>query len=216
MKTQGQAEKAYKQIKAWIFDGTFRPGRPLQEVILAEMLQMSRTPVREAINRLRNEGLLEFQKNKGALVRQFTKHEIGMAYVYAAAVEGMMCAVIAARADELDFSVIDSCFARMQQALDEKNANAWAAEDSNFHQELRNLCDNTFLTSAVESVYGQIHYTRMLVTRVLLDKNHSTQDHAELLGYIKNKDVVKARECMEKHILRIRQEVMDIQEAILW
>ncbi len=67
-----QAERAVKAVKDMIFEGKFKPGEPLSEVLLGEVLGMSRTPVREAINRLASEGLLKIIPGRGAIIAELT------------------------------------------------------------------------------------------------------------------------------------------------
>ncbi len=210
MAKHSQASIAYESIRTSILSGNLFQGQPISEMEMAEKLNMSRTPVREALSRLRSDGLLEYIAHKGVVVRQFSRQEIEMAYVYAQAVEGMLAGVVAENAANLDFTEAESCLARMQEALNNNDSTAWANADNEFHDTLRKLCGNSFLVKAVVDVYGQINYTRMLITRVALDKATSTKDHGMLLEYMKMGDVKSARESMEAHLCRIRNEVMRI------
>lgn len=207
MQKGSQAYRAYKSIQAGIFDGTLFRGYPISEVELAEKLEMSRTPIREAVTRLRSEGLLEYIPRKGFVVRQFNKSDICKAYEYTEAVEGKMVSLLAERAGEIDLTEARTCINGMETTLEAGDIDGWLQYDEAFHNALRDLCDNHFIVNALNSVYGQIYYTRMLVTRVMLDKQLSTREHRQTLQYIEQGNAEGARECTERHASRIRKEV---------
>ncbi len=205
-----RTNKAYEEIRASIFDGSLFGGYPVSEVELAEKLQMSRTPVREALVRLRSEGLLEYIPRKGVIVKQFSKTEIDMAYEFTEALEAKLACILAEHREKLDFSGLHARIAEMDAALDRNDIDAWVEADDQFHVDMRNLCPNKFIVDALKEVAGQIYYTRMLVTRVMLDKRRSTQEHGEMLRYIELGMGQEARDQTEQHIRRIRREVMGI------
>lgn len=202
-----RTNKAYEEIRSSIFSGKLFGGYPVSEVELAEKLHMSRTPVREALTRLRSEGLLEYIPRKGVIVKQFSTAEIDMAYEFTEALEGKLVCILASKRDELDFSQLHSRIAEMEEALEQGDIDAWVEADDLFHEDMRNLCPNTFIADALKGVVGQIYYTRMLITRVMLDKKRSTQEHREMLRLIELGQEQEARACTESHIRRIRQEV---------
>ena len=93
---RGQAD-VLKQLRGLILGGQFPAEQHLQEAKLAEILGVSRTPVREALISLKNEGLLTHHFNRGFFVRQFTLREIQNAYEVRAALEGLACRLAAER-----------------------------------------------------------------------------------------------------------------------
>jgi len=207
MAKESQAAKAYQSIRASIFDGTLFQGYPITEVELSEKLGMSRTPVREALSRLRSQGLLLNIPRKGVIVQQFSKQEIDMAYEYLEAIEGKMAEWLARNVASLSFTGAWCCVAEMDAALETDDAEAWARADDALHDELRDLCKNRFLVEALKGMYGQIYYTRMLFTRILLDKKQSTDEHRHMLLLISQGEADKARQCTEAHLRRVREEV---------
>jgi DNA-binding GntR family transcriptional regulator len=95
---------AYDQIRSGIVEGRYRPGERLIEQRIAEELDLSRTPVREAFRMLQSEGLVEVQPNRGVSVRGLEVEEIGDLYELRARLEAMAAELAAARAttEELD------------------------------------------------------------------------------------------------------------------
>lgn len=208
--SQTQADRAYEALRDSVISGKFLPGYPVTETELAQTLEMSRTPVREAIFRLCAEGLLESIPRKGVVPKQFTKEEIRQAYEYAEALEGKLVWLLVENGSVIDLSLLESCIVRMEQAIVSGDVDAWIQADDDYHNVLRNLSDNKFIKDALRSVNGNVFYTRMLVTRVRLDKGKSTKDHRDTLNMLLKHDAESAREVTEKHWRRIRREVMAI------
>ena len=95
---------AYHQIRRWIVEGRLRPGERLVEQRLAEELDLSRTPIREALRMLQSEGLVRFEPNRGARVRSLTMADIDDLYELRGRLEAMAAELAAVRAtpDQLD------------------------------------------------------------------------------------------------------------------
>lgn len=89
---------AYHQIRRWIVEGRLRPDERLVEQRLAEELQLSRTPVREALRMLQSEGLVALEPNRGARVRSLSVHEIADLYELRGRLEAMAAELAASRA----------------------------------------------------------------------------------------------------------------------
>ncbi len=102
--SQPSAEFAYHRIRQWIVEGRFRPGERLVEQRIATELEVSRTPIREAMRMLQSEGLVLMEANKGTTVRPLSIGEIADLYELRARLEGMAAELAATRAtsDQLD------------------------------------------------------------------------------------------------------------------
>jgi GntR family transcriptional regulator of vanillate catabolism len=85
------------RMREMVMNGRFQPGDHLQEIPLGEMLGVSRTPVREALVALHQEGLLTYRNHRGYLVRSFTLEEILDAYEVRGVLEGLGCRMVAER-----------------------------------------------------------------------------------------------------------------------
>src|SRR5437867_830283 len=73
---RGLNQQAYEEIRRRILEGEFQPSSPLSEHQLAATLQLSRTPVREAIKRLEKEGLVRSIPNRGTFIAELSAHDI--------------------------------------------------------------------------------------------------------------------------------------------
>ena len=97
---QNLVDLAYAEIKRAILDNVFPPGFQAAEVDIAKRLEMSRTPVHEAMARLQEEGLVRIQPRRGILVRGLTAEDVQEIYHVIIAREGAAAARLAQRGDE--------------------------------------------------------------------------------------------------------------------
>jgi DNA-binding GntR family transcriptional regulator len=118
MTTKGRpAAPAYEQIRQAIVEGQYAPGQRLIEQRIAEELNLSRTPVREALHRLVAEGLVLSEPNRGAMVRPLTVADIADIYGLRARLEAYAAELAAQRASEDDIARIDEGIAAFGAAL---------------------------------------------------------------------------------------------------
>lgn len=106
MSAEGGA--VYDRLRTAIVEGRYPPGARLVEQRLAEELQVSRTPVREAVRRLEAEGLVVVERNRGAHVRPLSEHEIADLYEVRARLEAYGAELAAERADAAEVAAIQN------------------------------------------------------------------------------------------------------------
>ena len=84
-----RSESVVEALRAAILAGQFQPGERLHEVKLTALLEVSRTPVRAALQKLASEGLLDYTPNRGYTLREFSLGEVVNAYEVRAVLEGL-------------------------------------------------------------------------------------------------------------------------------
>lgn len=94
---RNRQQTVVEQVREMIMTGAVEAGQRLLEIPLSEQLQVSRTPVREALIVLAEDGLVEYRPNRGYVVRQFSFDYIMQAYVVREALEGLVCRLAAER-----------------------------------------------------------------------------------------------------------------------
>ena len=101
--------RAYQELKQIILEGQVAPGKKLKEGDLAEALGISRTPVREAINRLEKEGLVEIFPQRGAFVVEFTEKDVFELFLIRENLEGLAARLAAEKISESSLAKLQSC-----------------------------------------------------------------------------------------------------------
>ncbi|AWR88147.1 MULTISPECIES: GntR family transcriptional regulator [Meiothermus] len=127
-------EQVYKQLRDWIIDGTLRPGEVIKDVELAEALEVSRTPVREALRRLEDEGLIETASHKWTRVARLDPEQADELYGIVQRLEVYALELAQFKLTEADFLTLEAANARLAQAIERHDAKAALAADNAFHQ----------------------------------------------------------------------------------
>lgn len=204
------AERAFETIRGMILDREVVPGDPLQEVELAARLGISRTPVREALNRLEATGLVERQSHRGTFVRRLSSKEVRDIYELAEALEGMVAYLVTAKvaAGDADVTQLQEALAAMESALQREDVDAWVQADREYHETLYALCDSAEILAGIERINLQVDYIRLVYTRNFLNKQDSAADHRAAVEAIASGDAQHARQLTQSHWERIRAEVL--------
>jgi DNA-binding GntR family transcriptional regulator len=206
-------EAAYQAVRAQILDNRWPPGYRALEQELALWLGMSRTPVREALIRLAQEGLVEIVPRHGMRVLPVSADDMRDIYQVLTALESMAAELVVLRkptAKQLK-PLIDASH-DMAKAVKADDLDAWAAADERFHRNLIELCGNRLLIDAVQNCWDRAHRARMVTLRMRPKPVHSTREHMEVVERIRNGDARGAFECHRAHRERGSRELLSILE----
>ncbi|HWK72057.1 MAG TPA: GntR family transcriptional regulator [Burkholderiaceae bacterium] len=193
-KSNSQAAQAYIELKQRIVSGEFGPDDRLREVELSERLGMSRTPVREALKRLEDEGLLTHQPRKGLLVTTLDQQSITQLYSLREILEGGAARFAAKHADDIE---IDN----MRAILDDSRNGADPIKSNyDFHQAIYAASHNQFLIKAINNL---IDSTALLGQSTLAHTGRPAlayQEHMTLFDAIAARDADRAEQEARSHI----------------
>lgn len=194
------ADKAYRELRARILDGSLPTGEQFTEEELASTLHMSRTPTREAMLRLAAEGLVEVRPRHGMRVKPVSTVDMREIYEVLTALESTAAALAAARIDQGDsIRQLRTAIADMDAALGRDDLVAWAAADERFHILLVAAAGNSRLSELVQTYVGQSHRVRMLTLRLRPKPVMSNRDHEAVVDAVEAHDARRAREIHFAH-----------------
>ena len=186
-KTRPNSHRAIDELRDLIFSGELAAGSDHLETELAERLNMSRTPVREALLALEGQGLLEMRPRKGARILALSPHDMGEIYEILTALESVAArnaANAGYREDEL--SGLGRAIDNMDTALEANDLRAWADADDQFHAELVRLGGNSRIASVVAMMADQVRRARAM-TLFMREKPHqSNHDHRQVMEAIRD------------------------------
>ncbi|MEN0105270.1 MAG: GntR family transcriptional regulator [Pseudomonas sp.] len=211
-------------LRKRILDGDIPPETRLMELTLAAELGVSRTPVRDALTRLADEGLLLYQPNRGFEVRRFDSKDIYDAFSLRATLEAMACRLIGERGLSAEAKENLQTQLEKQHALlfggewGPEHALQWHDLNLDFHYTLLELADNPWLTLAVQRVRhlpivfdskSRPHDREAL--KLLYLREHSQQalaDHRKIVDALVNSEFVRAEALMREHVLTNRDVIL--------
>ncbi|MFZ5990204.1 MAG: GntR family transcriptional regulator [Deinococcota bacterium] len=127
-------EEVYEQVRNWIVEGVLGPGEMVRDMELAGSLGVSRTPVREALRRLEDEGLIETAKHKWTRVALLDPQQADQLYGIVQRLEAYALELAQARLTEADFATLEATNAKLSQAIERHDAKAALEADNAFHQ----------------------------------------------------------------------------------
>jgi DNA-binding GntR family transcriptional regulator len=192
--------RAYAQIRRQILDNELPAGSLMLEQELAASLKMSRTPVREALIRLENEGMVEVRPRHGMRVLPVSADDLEEIYAILTALESDAAAELARSGLEpADLDGLKNAVADMEAALERDDLLAWAKGDERFHRVLIECCPNRRLRGVVYQFWDQAHRVRMLTLRLRPKPTTSNADHLALVEAIERRDPDRAREIHREH-----------------
>ena len=200
--------RLYEEIKEMAISYSFKPGERVNEVELAKNLGASRTPLREALNRLVAEGFLTFVQGRGFFCRELKSREIYELYQMRTIIE--VAAVRLACEQAADSELQD-----IQNFLDDRTSNfkegtsnkELVAHDEEFHHMIMALTRNSEMSRLLGNVYDRIKFFRWID----MDSQHakSQLEHADILKALIARDAESAAKLMENHIRRRLDQITE-------
>lgn len=195
------AENVYQSLRTAILHGIYRPNQRLVETVIAEELGASRTPVREALQRLGNEGLITKSRHAW-LVREFTVDEIREIYEVRAALEGHAVRLAAQRATDEDIARLAELINEQRAKMSDTSVTRSAVVDLNdrFHDAVIAAAGNQRLGAFIKT--NRMYYFNYRLASLYTDEQvvKSLEEHEELFEAIRNREPDKADEIARAHI----------------
>lgn len=204
-----QVEKAYRDIKAGIVDGRYRPGMPMSEVMLAREHDMSRTPVREGLARLWQEQYLDRVPGHGYFVARVTVQSIHDTFDVRRVLEGAAAAWAAERATDAEIeqlkhlaSLPQTMPADARRSRSDAPAEYRDAEAANvrFHLAIAAAARNSLAMELIERCLAKVDRFMSLGVNFGPFQQGATEAHLAIVDAIARRDPDAARRRMEEHL----------------
>ncbi|MGH7578225.1 MAG: GntR family transcriptional regulator [Longimicrobiales bacterium] len=138
-------ETAYERLKDAIRDGELQPGEPLSEARISEAFQISRTPVREALQQLAQEGLVQFQANRTVTVAALSLPEVLNVLHLRSILEPEIARLVAESISKPALDVLKKSVKDLDSAANRGDRAAWSKADTVLHETLAHACPNDLL-----------------------------------------------------------------------
>jgi len=211
-KTARSADRVYEAVKSMAVTYEIRPGERINEAELAHQLHVSRTPLREALNRLVMEGIVAFRPNRGFYIPHLEVGEVFALYEFRCALEAAAVRLACQRATPDDLGEVER-FVRSSAAADDDGLGVhFLRLDEEFHERLARLSGNNEFLRALQNVNSRIHFVRWI------DIQHggraqTQKEHMKIVRAIRNRDEGKAVELIENHISRRLSQIVEVTKA---
>ncbi|SDO55300.1 GntR family transcriptional regulator [Desulforhopalus singaporensis] len=194
---------AYVKCQELIRTGELTPGKLYSEVALSKQLNISRTPIRGAIQRLEKEGLVTRLPQRGFQVNEFDLRDIEELFAMRKAIEGFAAELLAATNKKFDPDLFNNHLMYQQKVCESEGLQQFQEEDRKFHEDLVKATDNQRLIE----LYGDLRLSIALFARkrfqVSSQRSQSLEEHRQIIRAIEDGDPDRARKAIYQHIDRV-------------
>lgn len=190
------------RLRQAIVGGTYEPGEIMPELALAEEFSVSRTPIREALKQLQNEGLVEIRPRVGTFVRVPTRREIAELFQLKESLEGLAANLMARRGDTPELRTLERITNESDTDAADKDSESYALHVHDFHWTLVLGADNDKLVEHYRRLMNQLAYHRIVLRTVTRPGriSASNNEHRVVVEAIRGKDAMGAELAMRQHV----------------
>lgn len=194
------ADRIAADLQQMIFDGTFADGERLDEVRLSEQFGVSRTPLREALQRLALSGLVELMPRRGAFVRQPGPIELIEMFEVMAELEAACGRFAANRISEVAIADLRDANARCLAAVQARDTDLYYAENERFHRIIYAQSGNSFLEQEALRLHKRLQPFRRQQLRFRGRLEQSMAEHEAIVTALDAGDPGRAANALRDHV----------------
>jgi len=203
-------EQAYKFIKSKIVNFGFKPGEYLTDQQIAESLDVSRTPVREAFRMLEREGLLVYEPRRGWKVYTLSLKDINEIFEIKIILEGMISRKAAACTDDILRKNLKDIIDLMRKAANNEDVDAWVELDLDLHHLIFMMADNQRAMNFIENINDQWNRLRVGFSARTGRIGRSIKEHEAMVEAILSGNADQAEIETVAHLKLVRDELVTL------
>ena len=206
-------ERIYDEVVQMILSRELAPGAQIDERALSEKLSVSRTPFREALGTLANEGLIETKPYRGTFVRELAPKQINDLYEVRKNLEGLAVRLAVPRLTDEQIDVIEGILDNAVAALRRQDMATYAALDQQFHETFPRVANNETLSDTLGRLSRQIQLCRVFANNEPDVAERTATERTAILTALRARDAEQAALLMTQHIAGVQRAVMSMLSA---
>ncbi len=200
MQQKTKRDIAYEEIKKLILSGKLSNDMSISENVLANILGMSRTPVRDAIRRLEMDGFVRIISSQGIVIREVSINEVKEIYDMRIALEEFVVRELADGLSGEDFRNLEAILKKQEEACKKMDAIAFHEEDRNFHDYLMRVYGNSMITDFIARLRDRIAGINIDMLKVPENMVTFYGEHKKILEALRKGDGEAAAKEMDEHL----------------
>ena len=201
--------RIYDRLKDAIIAGTLRPLERITENKVAADFGLSRTPVREAFQRLEAEGLIQVVPKRGSFVSRPTIEDILEIYQIRTPLEGACARAAALRIEDDQLAALDRLVRAEQGRGPGRSPERSLRAAAQFHAVIYACSRNQRMATLLMELQNQVHRVRALWPSTVARLNDTWAEHARILAALRARDADRAERLMHEHMERARQTTLE-------
>ena len=190
----------FNTLRQAILKGELKPGERLMEIALAERLGVSRTPIREAMRKLEQEGLVVMIPRRGAQVANITEKDLNDVLEVRIALENVAIEKACARMTEEEMRRLWLAAKEFEHTIAEGNLVKLAEADVAFHEVIYQASDNKRLNQVLNNLREQMYRYRLEYIKDEDKRQILIVEHEHILAAIKARNIAEAKNAAREHI----------------
>ena len=206
---QGLHQTVVVRLRQRIVEGHMAPGAKLNERELSESLQVSRTPLREAIKMLAAEGLVELLPNRGAVVAQLSAQDVADTFEVIAGLGGQSGELAAQRIDAAQLAELRALHYEMLAAYTRRDLPTYYRLNAQIHERINAAARNPVLAQTYRNVNARLQALRFRSNFNERKWQHAVEEHEEMLRLLALRDAPGLRALMVQHLEHKRDAVLE-------
>lgn len=207
-------EQVAEEIRRMIVSGELRPGEKIRVAELAEELDVSLTPMREALKILDKENLVELMTNRGARVVEITVEGTRSLFEVISRLEALAAELAASRITDEEMQVLEDLHARMQDRHKAGDLPTYFDLNRQIHDLVVKAANNPDLAHVRTSLAYHVERARFLSVATDAHREKSMEDHERLMEALRRRDANAARDIWQTHLERAGVETCRL--VALW
>lgn len=202
-------QDVFDHLRQAIIDQNIEPGKRLVESRLADMLGISRTPLREALHKLEREDWIEKIPTGGFRVVKLTRKDIEETFGIRSVLEAYAARLATENHDPADLAPLEKKMAQYQRCLEKKQTARLQTINTEFHDLLYSLSQSPRLVKMINQLRAQISRFRQIILKQEAFAVESNEDHGKMLAAMQERDADRVEALVRSHILKGKQAVID-------
>ena len=197
------------RLRDMIVDGTLPPGERIHEQSLCDAFGISRTPLREALKVLANEGLVELRANRGARIATLTEAELAELFEALEGLEGHAAERAAARASAAELGALRQLHDRMEREWRRRRRTAYAKLNNEIHRTIVALAKNATILGMHDTLMTKLRRARYMALMSNERWDEAVGEHRAIMAALDARDGARAGRLLAEHVRHTGEVVRD-------
>lgn len=206
------SQKIYKKLKEEISRGSLKPGMKLYASKISDDLNVSITPVREALQRLASDGLLDISPNKAMVVKEVSIETVKAVLQVRGALDGLAAYMSASKINESEKKELEKIVQKMKLVIQKNDISCYCNLDTNFHNLIYEISGNKMIVQMIEYMKSFLYRYRYKSYNIKGRMEKSFQEHCKILESLIENNSKKAEQISKEHMnntIKIIEENID-------
>jgi DNA-binding GntR family transcriptional regulator len=201
-------DEVFTSLRNAILSGHFKPGERLVEKELAEQLDISRTPIREALRKLELEGLVAYEPRKGVIVVGVSSEDALEIYMIRAVLEGLAARLAANKRTENELNTLKKLLFGMEDCIQKDKITKLTSLHASFHNFIAEVSKSPRLYHMIISLHEYVKNFAEIPCYLPGRLHRGWEEHKEIVDAIDEKDNERAEHAARNHIMQAKESLL--------